>query len=978
MTLGPAVRITSDNALSDQASGSGDRFGRRWRLIGAGLSNVWRYGDLELPAASGRLLMRGPNGTGKTTALEALWPYLLDLNPNKLGAGKARFTTLSALMREGSSGKRRFGYLWLSFAGPGGEGEWSFGVRLQFSDGATPPVRVVPFAVPGRPLRNLGLHGPGRAALPLEQFTGAVEAAGGQVFPDEDAYVAYLTARLWNAPATDAMSLATRLREVRNPALLGELSPQSAAAALRAALPTVDDSVIMATADALAESDATRDAFARDSEAADVLDDFAAVWAGHVADVMTAVHGEADQAARAVGSNRRDVKRLEGELEHARAESAEAEGAYNDLKSNHARVSAEIKGYERKDAYKAAGRLTDLEATLAAQKGQAESDAATMASAAADALSRGVTLRASLAELGADIDSCAQQAADSDPEAAIDATPVTWHDRPRPVVRAGEISADPGPGLQVTGRPQLLLVIAEGWEDLAEARKAKADAARLSLKDHEAVAQAGTAAAAAEDTAALAEALADAAAAKSREAARRVGSARDALFTDVRTWTQANTDLASPAQTADAHEDGAWSLEDLSELEEAEPAQALSALEEFGQHAHSAASSIAATLRADAQAADITTATLWTEARTRRQRAAELRSGSVLPLPRPDWAGAGDDSVALGAALDWADTTTEGMARDLLESALAASGLLGATIEPAGARTAMWSAAAHGPPVYPNLGGVLTADSQHPLGMIVAEVLARIPLSDTAATCSTGLTIGRDGTFSAGVLHGRVPGADHPAALPQASHIGARQRRAAALAKAELLDAEADDLDAQAGTLAERATRARADAGAVLRRAGTFPPLRNLRDAESLRATAAATARSAVEEAVRLREKASQLRGEYDEQRRGWIERTRALSLPADIEALASLRDTGDTAASRLRSAACQLKRLPPRLTRLLAEVADDAAKAGQLPHLESRAKASTAGARPHAARTQHAAPILGRLDRAGSRRPRTRHRGGC
>ena len=53
--------------------GNAARFGSRWRLVGAGLSNVWRFGDLELPAPSGRLLLRGPNGTGKTTALEVLW-----------------------------------------------------------------------------------------------------------------------------------------------------------------------------------------------------------------------------------------------------------------------------------------------------------------------------------------------------------------------------------------------------------------------------------------------------------------------------------------------------------------------------------------------------------------------------------------------------------------------------------------------------------------------------------------------------------------------------------------------------------------------------------------------------------------------------------------------------------------------------------------------------------------------------------------
>ena len=944
MTLDPAVRIVSDDMLAAQA-GSHDRFGRRWRLIGAGLSNVWRYGDLELPAASGRLLMRGPNGTGKTTALEALWPYLLDLNPNRLGAGKARFTTLSALMREGSPGKRRFGYLWLSFADPGEESEWSFGVRLQFSDGSTPPVRVVSFTVPGRPLRNLGLHGPGRAALTLEQFTEAVEAAGGEVFPDEDAYVAHLTARLWNAPATDASALAARLREVRNPALLGDLSPQAAAAALRAALPTVDDAVIAATADALAESDATRDAFARDNEAADVLEDFAAIWEGHVADVMTAVHGDADQAARAVGSHRREVKRLEGELERASTATAEAAATYEGLKVNHDRVCAEIRAYERKDAYKAAGRLTDLEATLVARQGQAESDAATMSSAAADALSRGVTLRASLAELGADIDSCTQQAADSDMAAVLAAPPVAWHDRPRPVVHVADISADPGPGLHVAGTPHLLLDIAQEWEDLAAATKAKADAARLVLKDHEAVARADAAAAVSEDVAARAETLADAEAVKFREAAKRAGSARDAVLADARTWTQANTDLASPAQTGDFQADGAWSPDDLSDLHEAEPAQALSVLEEFGQHAHVTASRVAATLRAEAQTTDNTATTLRQEAENRRQQAAELRSGAVLPLPRPEWAGVGDDSAAFGAALDWADATAEGGERDLIESALAASGLLGAALDPAGARTAMWSVAAHGPPASPNLAEVLTTDPQHPLGAIVAEVLARVSLADTAATGSTELTIGGDGTFSAGVLHGRAPGADDPAALPRASHIGARQRRAAALARAELLETEAADLDVQAATLAQRADHARADADAVLRRAQTFPPLRNLRDAESLRVTAARNARAAADEAAGLRAEATRLRGEHDERRRGWVERTRALDLPPDAAALARLRDTSDTAASRLRDAVRQLKRLPARLARLLAEVTDDDVKAARLPQLESRAKTSAARA---------------------------------
>jgi hypothetical protein len=103
---------------SPPPAGDPTRFVRRWRLIGAGLCNVWRFGDLTLDTPSGRLLMRGANGTGKTTVLEALCPYLLDLNQAKLAAGKARPTTLASLMREGAEGKRRTGYVWLIFALP--------------------------------------------------------------------------------------------------------------------------------------------------------------------------------------------------------------------------------------------------------------------------------------------------------------------------------------------------------------------------------------------------------------------------------------------------------------------------------------------------------------------------------------------------------------------------------------------------------------------------------------------------------------------------------------------------------------------------------------------------------------------------------------------------------------------------------------------------------------------------------------------
>src|SRR5260370_39849716 len=145
---------------------------------GGGILNGWRVGVMRVDANSGRLLMRGANGTGKTTALESLWPYLLDLSSKLLGAGKARQTTWASLMREGANGvRRRVGYVWLTFTGPGDAGDLSYGVRLQFSEGSSPAVTIIPFKVPGRPVTDLPLVGDGRSALSLDEFTDSVSAA---------------------------------------------------------------------------------------------------------------------------------------------------------------------------------------------------------------------------------------------------------------------------------------------------------------------------------------------------------------------------------------------------------------------------------------------------------------------------------------------------------------------------------------------------------------------------------------------------------------------------------------------------------------------------------------------------------------------------------------------------------------------------------------------------------------------------------
>jgi hypothetical protein len=51
----------------------------RWTLSRAGIINVYQYDNEILHFAGGRLLLRGINGSGKSTAMNMLLPFLLDV-----------------------------------------------------------------------------------------------------------------------------------------------------------------------------------------------------------------------------------------------------------------------------------------------------------------------------------------------------------------------------------------------------------------------------------------------------------------------------------------------------------------------------------------------------------------------------------------------------------------------------------------------------------------------------------------------------------------------------------------------------------------------------------------------------------------------------------------------------------------------------------------------------------------------------------
>lgn len=938
-------------------AGSQSRFEKRWRLTDVGLSNVWRFGDLELPAKSGRLLLRGHNGTGKTTALEALVPYLLDLNPARMSAGKARMTNLSTLMREGAAGKRRCGYAWLTLAGPDVDGTWSFGVRIQYSEGASPPVRVIPFAVPGRPLVDLKLYGTARAALTPEQFEAAVSSCGGQTFLTEDEYVSHLAARLFGAADRQTIAtLATRLRQVRNPALLSDLSPQAAADALRESLPGVAEDVINATAEALTESDSTREAFTRDKEAAEILKDFRAVWCGHATEVAANVLASATEAARELRTQTLLVKNRSSEVASATSEAERAKQDADDLDKQILAAKSEIEALEKHQAYRDAGRLGDLKRSAASQVAASHAAAQAMQATARGIAAECESLQLELEHVAEDVDDYRTQAASADAGADGGMPLLTWTYRARAPLRAGEVVADAGAELVIGGDSRRLREAASAWSELARGHLRQAEAAGLAIIDHKGVEALEKQAAEKARAALEATARAEDESVKVKAADIATREAVEQLLGAMLAWTRTYPQMTEPlkpsasAEAAGAWRGSPWSVEDVQQLVEAEPGQVVAACDGWARHAVARAESIIGELRAQAQRAAAEAAAAREQAEVLREHAKALRSGRLLPLPRPEWAGPGDDDAALGAVLEWPEGLVDEKARALIEAAMAASGLLGASLGEEGASTRCWRVMPTGPIPTTNLLEQVAVDVAHPLADAASAVLARVEFAPTASPetdsdGTSGLCIGHDGTFRAGVLCGRVRGTDDQALLPPPSHIGARQRRAAALARAEALDSEAAQLEAQAANQEDAAARLELEADAVSVFANSFPSREDLRAAESRRAEIARIARELRDRATAAAIESERAGGDLHRARAEWLERTRNRGLPGDMEQLARLRDQGAARAEVLRKAADAVGgKLADRLDGVLARYsAEDIAQ--RLSHSEGQAQEASRAA---------------------------------
>ncbi|GCD19278.1 hypothetical protein CTKZ_08400 [Cellulomonas algicola] len=898
-------------------SGDPERFDRRWHLTGAGVDNVWDFGPMTLSAPSGRILLRGPNGTGKTTLLEALMTYLYDLDANQLRAGRNRTTTLSLLMggtRADRKGKKQYGYAWLTFTSPGAEQTLSFGVRMQYSEKSSPAVVVYPFVVPGVPGRghDLELTTSAGEALGLDTFREAVQRLGGTVWDrnEHDSYVAHLgNTVLDGASVEQVKAMTARLRIVRNPALLANTNHREAADALRAALPTVASQVIADTASALDASKATREAYELEQRNADDLVRFSDTWANR----MSTVAAERARLARTAVS---DLKRATRSLAEAKTKDKSARDAVEAAQREITNLEEHIAEDEARhsvliasEAYKDSERI----AGLAIQADSARRLAGAALTAARSAIS---TVNKQAARLirqsnsaAAELTHAVASAQNADPHAA--GANVTVGLTTAPIGDVGDATLDHISDVILDADPKTLREAADDWARRANQAEVDAERASLALTDFEDVETADATAGAAERDAAQLAAQADDAARHLSQAVKDTQAAQTALAANLREWAQDNVDLIAPHA-----EQAGWGTQDVDELTSMEPSAAHQQVAAWLTYSQTRAATLAAGLRARASGEDDARQRALDDADERDRQAQEFEDGKLTDLPRPAWADARPQDELLGAALTWApDIIMSSDERDAVEWALGSAGVLGAHLIPDGAQAGSWTVRTDQPPVHPNLAAVLGVDPNHPQAATAAAVLERIGFDDLD---TAGLVITRDGHFRSGPMVAAAP-----SPVPTAQFVGAHARRTAALARAAELRAEALHLRAQAATHASNARDLTGKARQVERRIEQAPTLTALVAAEARRA-ASASAHSALSARAHSRSlEAEQLREAATGALRLWVGRTEAAGLPASKPALVALRVSGESTARALRAAGQPIPRLLDTFTDLLTEAAD-------------------------------------------------------
>jgi hypothetical protein len=363
--------------------------GERFKPSRAGVINVWDYVDEEWAFADGRLALRGHNGSGKTKALEVLFPFVLDgvADSRRLDpfSGENR-TMKSNLLYRGQESE--YGYVWMEFSragtgptGPGTAGTRTAAAGSRQADTVTLIVGMrahrnsdgvrMSFFVTGKRLGvDFGLLSADSRPLTERQLRAVLEPDAWRRTATE--YRDLVDHRLFGLGRERYAQLLDLLLALRRPLLAKDLDPAKVSDTLTAGLSPVDEDLVQQAARDFENLAAVQklfdDLMTANAAVADFRAHYEAYLRSHIRFALDRVQARSDAAAdhaerlSAAAAARRRAAAAERAAEADR-EASRTEGE---------RLQGRLEGLRNSEEYKAQGRIEDKRREVAARAAEVE------------------------------------------------------------------------------------------------------------------------------------------------------------------------------------------------------------------------------------------------------------------------------------------------------------------------------------------------------------------------------------------------------------------------------------------------------------------------------------------------------------------------------------------------------------------------------------------------------------------------------
>jgi uncharacterized protein (TIGR02680 family) len=429
----------------------------RFKPSRAGVINVWDYIDEEWAFADGRLALRGHNGSGKTKALEVLFPFVLDgvADSRRLDpfSGENR-TMKSNLLYRGAESE--YGYVWMEFRRSGARAAAAtvtliIGMRAhRNSDG----VRMSFFVTGQRLGVDFGLLSADSRPLTERQLRAVLEPDAGRRTATE--YRDLVDSRLFGLGRERYAQLLDLLLALRRPLLAKDLDPAKVSDTLASGLSPVDDDLIQQAARDFENLAAVQKLFDDLTAAHAAVGEFRTHYVAYLRSNVKYALDRVQARAGVVAGHAERLAAAAAARRLAGAAEQQAQAERNASRADGETLQGRLAGLKNSEEYKAQGRIEDRRREVAAR---AQEVASQQARLAAD--------RRRIAEVADAVGRLTRRAADSRAAAARHAADLAEAARRAGIADDGFGPVDAGDDLMTTARAR----VAARRDDIGEIRR---------------------------------------------------------------------------------------------------------------------------------------------------------------------------------------------------------------------------------------------------------------------------------------------------------------------------------------------------------------------------------------------------------------------------------------------------------------------------------------------------------------------------